>query len=94
MPRTFSSPRTMSCTSAHVPMDGSDYPNGDKGMSCGLKWTEGGWDGGKGISEQMSAMEVFQSNLVAKVTLPVTNSTGGTSKGDYSAGQRSIPMKP
>ncbi|KAL2005198.1 hypothetical protein VTN00DRAFT_3048 [Thermoascus crustaceus] len=59
---------------------------GDKGTSCGLKWTQGSWDGSKGIGEQMSALEVFQSNLITKVAPPVTNSTGGTSQGDNSAG--------
>jgi mannan endo-1,6-alpha-mannosidase len=59
---------------------------GNTGTSCGLKWTEQQWDGSKGIGEQMSAMEVFQSNLITKVAPPVTNSTGGTSKGNPSAG--------
>lgn len=59
---------------------------GDKGTSCGLKWTQGSWDGSKGVGEQMSALEVFQSNLITKVAPPVTNSTGGTSQGDNSAG--------
>ncbi|KAL1961823.1 hypothetical protein VTN77DRAFT_1035 [Rasamsonia byssochlamydoides] len=59
---------------------------GSKGTSCGLKWTEEKWDGSKGVGEQMSAMEVFQSNLISRVAPPVTNSTGGTSKGNPAAG--------
>jgi hypothetical protein len=34
----------------------------------------------------MSALEVIQSNLIKKVSGPVSNSTGGTSQGDPSAG--------
>ena len=60
---------------------------GTDGTTCGLRWTEGAnWDGFTGVGEQMSAMEVFLSNLITKVDAPVTNSTGGTSKGDPSAG--------
>lgn len=60
---------------------------GTDGKTCGLRWTEGAkWDGSTGVGEQMSAMEVFQSILITKAEAPVTNSTGGTSKGDPSAG--------
>ena len=34
----------------------------------------------------MAAMEVIQSNLIGTVSGPVTNSTGGTSKGNSAAG--------
>lgn len=34
----------------------------------------------------MSALEVIQSNLIKKVSGPVSNSTGGTSQGNPSAG--------
>jgi mannan endo-1,6-alpha-mannosidase len=66
---------------------------GDKGTSCGLKWTDQKWDGSKGVGEQMSVMEVLQSNLISNVAPPVTNSSGGTSKGDGSAGTRSPSSK-
>jgi len=60
---------------------------GDNGQTCGLRWTNGPkWDGSYGVGEQMSALEVLQSNLIAKVDGPVTNSTGGTSKGNPAAG--------
>ncbi|MCJ1364553.1 hydrolase 76 protein [Acarospora aff. strigata] len=60
---------------------------GDDGVTCGLRWTAGPkWDGAFGVGEQMSALEVIQSNLISKVSGPVTNSTGGTSKGDPAAG--------
>jgi mannan endo-1,6-alpha-mannosidase len=58
---------------------------------CGLKWQSGtAWDGTTGVGQEMAALEVIQSNLIAQVRGPVTNSTGGTSKGDYSAGTTSV----
>jgi mannan endo-1,6-alpha-mannosidase len=59
---------------------------GNDGNTCGLKWTTGSWDGIYGIGEQMSALEVVISNLLDSVPGPVTNTTGGTSKGNPSAG--------
>lgn len=57
------------------------------GNTCGLEWTKGAqWDGSYGVGEQMSALEVIQSNLIAKVSGPVTNHSGGTSQGNPSAG--------
>lgn len=62
---------------------------GPNGTSCGLKWTEQKWDGSRGVGEQMSALEIFQSNLVHQVAPPVTSSDGGTSKGNPAAGSES-----
>lgn len=60
---------------------------GANGRLCGMRWQDGAkWDGADGVGEQMAALEVIQSNLIAKVAGPVTNDTGGTSTGDYSAG--------
>jgi mannan endo-1,6-alpha-mannosidase len=60
---------------------------GDTGRVCGLRWTMGStWDGTYGVGQQMSALEVIQSNLISKVAGPVTNSTGGTSQGNPAAG--------
>ena len=57
------------------------------GNTCGTKWTENGqWDGTFGVGQQMSALEVIQSTLITNTSGPVTNSTGGTSKGDPAAG--------
>jgi mannan endo-1,6-alpha-mannosidase len=38
------------------------------------------------VGEQMSALEVIQSNLIERVKGPLSSETGGTSKGDPSAG--------
>jgi mannan endo-1,6-alpha-mannosidase len=66
---------------------------GDKGRACGLKWVTNGktgtWDGTTGVGEQMGALEVIQSTLVAQTAGPVTNKTGGTSTGDPTAGSGS-----
>ncbi|KAK7534570.1 mannan endo-1,6-alpha-mannosidase DCW1 precursor [Phyllosticta citricarpa] len=62
---------------------------GDDGNQCGLRWTTGSFDGSTGVGEQMAALEVFGTALIAKVSGPVTNSTGGTSKGDPNAGSNS-----
>lgn len=59
---------------------------GADGNVCGTRWTQPGYDGTFGVGQQMSALEVIQSNLIKKVSGPVSNSTGGTSKGNPSAG--------
>jgi mannan endo-1,6-alpha-mannosidase len=62
---------------------------GNDGVTCGHKWWVDGWDGMFGVGEQMSALEVIQSNLIERVKGPLSSETGGTSKGDASAGQAS-----
>ena len=59
---------------------------GTDGMTCGLKWWAEGWDGESGVGEQMSALEVIQSNLISRVQGPFSDAHGGTSKGNASAG--------
>ena len=65
----------------------------DKGRACGLRWVHNGktgvWDGTTGVGEEMSALEVIQSTLIAQTADPVTNTTGGTSPGNYNAGSTS-----
>ncbi|RFU24677.1 hypothetical protein B7463_g11660, partial [Scytalidium lignicola] len=62
----------------------ADHPNG---RMCGLSWSKGAdWDGTSGVGQQMAAMEAVQSNLILHAKPQVTNSTGGTSKGDPNAG--------
>ncbi|PGH06117.1 hypothetical protein AJ80_08223 [Polytolypa hystricis UAMH7299] len=59
---------------------------GDDGTLCGLKWTTSSFDGDTGVGEQMAAMEIIQANLAPFTKPPLTNKTGGTSKGDPAAG--------
>ncbi|KAF2418988.1 mannan endo-1,6-alpha-mannosidase [Tothia fuscella] len=60
---------------------------GADGNQCGLRWSKGAVnDGSMGVGEQMAVLEVVQGRLIGQVQGPVTNSTGGTSKGDSAAG--------
>ncbi|KAI1379771.1 glycoside hydrolase family 76 protein [Hypoxylon crocopeplum] len=61
---------------------------GDNHRLCGLKWANnsGAYDGTTGVGQQMAAMEVVLANMIQQAEPPVTNSTGGTSVGNPSAG--------
>jgi len=59
---------------------------GTDGVTCGTKWYTAGWDNTYGVGQQMNALEIFQAQLIDTVRGPLTNSTGGTSQGDPSAG--------
>ncbi|GIZ39726.1 hypothetical protein CKM354_000309800 [Cercospora kikuchii] len=60
---------------------------GATGQFCGTKWTEGVFDGGMGVGQQMNALEVIQSNLIDLVPGPLGNKTGASSKaGDLNVG--------
>ncbi|KAK8212915.1 hypothetical protein M8818_003080 [Zalaria obscura] len=59
---------------------------GEDGVTCGTQWNLGAWDSTYGVGQQMSALEVIQSNLITQVKGPVSNSTGGTSQGNPNAG--------
>jgi mannan endo-1,6-alpha-mannosidase len=61
---------------------------GSDGNQCGMKWTQT-FDGSLGVGEQMSVLEVVQSNLASYVSGPVTANSGGTSVGNPSAGGNS-----
>ena len=65
---------------------------GESGTACGMRWTQPDFDGRSGVGEQMTALEVIQANLISKVDSPVTDSTGGISEGDPSAGTGSEPI--
>lgn len=54
---------------------------------CGEHWTaKSTYDGTTGVGQQMSALSVIQSTLINFAPPLLTNSTGGTSKGNPSAG--------
>lgn len=59
---------------------------GGSGTQCGLRWYTGTNDGSTGVGEQMAAMEIIQNLLITDVSGPVTETKGGTSKSDPSAG--------
>jgi mannan endo-1,6-alpha-mannosidase len=65
----------------------SQCDGGTDGVTCGEHWTAGStWDGTYGVGQQMSALSVVQSLLIDEAPDLVTNSTGGTSKGNSAAG--------
>lgn len=61
---------------------------GSNGRMCGLRWANnsGQWDGTTGVGQQMAAMEVVLATMIQVLEAPVTNSTGGTSRGNSEAG--------
>ena len=74
-----------SATAAAAQCDGTIA--GLYGNACGFKWIDGSqWDGTYGFGQQMSALEVIQSNLIQNSTHPVTAKAGGISHGNPSAG--------
>lgn len=69
---------------------------GSNGRTCGLSWSKGtDWDGTQGVGQQMAAMSVIFTNLLQfdteqQIAPPLTNSSGGTSTGNPSAGSQSV----
>ncbi|GMM30185.1 putative mannan endo-1,6-alpha-mannosidase [Martiniozyma asiatica (nom. inval.)] len=59
---------------------------GTDGHTCGINWSYGSNDNWYGLGEQMSALEIIQNTLIMQAAAPLTNSTGGTSKGNANAG--------
>lgn len=61
---------------------------GTDGKTCGAEWNSTTWDGTSGVGQQMSSLSAIQANLLTTKNLkpPYTTKTGGTSKGDPSAG--------
>jgi mannan endo-1,6-alpha-mannosidase len=55
-------------------------------QQCGLRWGTATFDGSVGVGEQMAVLEIMQSTLIDQVAGPKSATTGGTSKGDPSAG--------
>ncbi|KAK3996725.1 glycoside hydrolase [Cladorrhinum sp. PSN332] len=63
------------------------------GRTCGFKWSTKAYDGSHGAGQQMNVLGAVSSLLVGQSKPPVTNSTGGTSKGDPNAGTHSDNFK-
>ncbi|KAF5127001.1 hypothetical protein DV495_002983 [Geotrichum candidum] len=64
----------------------SSCSGGTDGHTCGLDWTQGKWDGKYGLGEQMCGLEGLQNRLVWTRSPPLTETTGGTSKSNGTAG--------
>jgi mannan endo-1,6-alpha-mannosidase len=65
----------------------SQCTGGTNGRQCGLKWQDGRFDGRTGAGQEMSALAAVQSLLIGKAKAPVTESSGGTSKGNPNGGK-------
>lgn len=62
---------------------------GQNQRTCGFKWNTMAFDGSVGAGQQMNVLAAVSSLLIDQVPPPVTNMTGGTSKGDPNAGLHS-----
>lgn len=67
----------------------SQCQGGSTGTYCGFRWASGRYDGTTGVGQQMGVLEVVQGLLAAGISGPLTLDTGGTSKGDPTAGTES-----
>ncbi|KAK1760601.1 glycoside hydrolase family 76 protein [Echria macrotheca] len=61
----------------------------DTGRACGFKWNTKAYDGSHGAGQQMNVLGAVTSLLIEEARPPFTNTTGGTSKGDFNAGSHS-----
>lgn len=61
---------------------------GSDGVTCGINWSYGGWDGYYGLGEQMSALEVMLALFAfdGELPLPYTATNGGSSVSNTEAG--------
>jgi len=76
-----------SSAAAAVQQCAGSPPERPNGRMCGLSWYKlANWDGTFGVGQQMAVLEAVQSNLILQSKDPLTNSTGGTSKGNPNAG--------
>lgn len=69
----------------------SQCTGGETGRKCGFYWSSGQYvdvavDHTSGAGEQMNVLAAVSSLLIDSADPPTTNFTGGTSKGDYTAG--------
>jgi mannan endo-1,6-alpha-mannosidase len=70
----------------------SQCTGGANGRVCGFHWSEKTYDGTAGAGQQMNVLGAVSSLLIDAVRSPLTNLTGGTSKGDPNAGSQSSSL--
>jgi hypothetical protein len=63
--------------------------NGAGNFACGMSWWKTGFDGVKGLGQQISALNILTVLLVDSVPPPFTSKTGGNSKGNADLGKGS-----
>ncbi|PFH58517.1 hypothetical protein XA68_13581 [Ophiocordyceps unilateralis] len=84
--RTTAQAAAASCSGTPPP---DAPPVGFKGLpgtACGFSWLQKSFDGIIGVPPQMSSLAALIYPLAQKAPAPVTEKTGGTSKGDVNAG--------
>lgn len=59
---------------------------GNRGTSCGMRWSSGSYDGTTGVGQQMGTLEVLQALLASDVGGALTSTTGGSSESNPAAG--------
>lgn len=84
LPETEPTIRTIIVDSANAAA--GSCSGGTDGVTCGLSWTSGGWDGFYGLGEQMCALEIMNQLQINEKAGPYTATTGGSSIGDPAAG--------
>ncbi|RYP89164.1 hypothetical protein DL770_004536 [Monosporascus sp. CRB-9-2] len=65
---------------------------GDNGRMCGFHWRSGEFDNFITAGNQMNVLAALSSVLAFDAPTPLTNTTGGTSGGNPSAGHETTPM--
>lgn len=70
----------------------ADSCNGMGNNTCGVRWYTKTWDNQVALENQMSALNIFWTNLImtsnASVYAPLTSRTGGNSTSNPSAGTK------
>lgn len=56
------------------------------GRQCGLRWETGEYEGKTSAGREMNVLAAVASQLIDSAMAPVTNDTGGISKGNPNAG--------
>jgi mannan endo-1,6-alpha-mannosidase len=70
-PFTYPTVSTLLTTSARAAAQACS--GGASGTTCGAKWYVSGWDGGAGVGQQLSALEVMQGLLINNTQAPFTD---------------------
>lgn len=83
-PYTIDTIRPVLKTSAQAAV--KQCTGGTLGRQCGFKWASGVYDGKTGAGQEMSALSAVMSLLIADAKPPLTENTGGSSKGNPNAG--------
>jgi mannan endo-1,6-alpha-mannosidase len=90
----FTTAQIMPLLQASAQAAAQSCSGGDDGVTCGTKWYVNGWDGTWGAGQQMSALEVIQSLLVAKAGPPDSLVGQGVPESQAADGTTSASLVP